>query len=241
MKTNKIVLLDDDPNYIRLFAEAYAEAAPEGDELVTFGSEDVCTEYIRRNYMNISALFIDIELKKTNGIELASCITHAYRSIPVVFVSSYAEKYCQDIFLRDIDLTPAAFMTKPADPAAVRKTLDKLRALADTERETLMVKSGGQTLFLPSEEIIYIESSNKTLVIHSEGGDLPINGKLGELLCALPKSFLQCHKSYAVNSARIISFTSRSVTLTGGVRLPVSRGFSQEFSRRLVALKGFGG
>lgn len=228
MKTNKIVLLDDDPNYIRLFAEAYAEAAPEGDELVTFGSEDVCTEYIRRNYMNISALFIDIELKKTNGIELASCITHAYRSIPVVFVSSYAEKYCQDIFLRDIDLTPAAFMTKPADPAAVRKTLDKLRALADTERETLMVKSGGQTLFLPSEEIIYIESSNKTLVIHSEGGDLP-------------KSFLQCHKSYAVNSARIISFTSRSVTLTGGVRLPVSRGFSQEFSRRLVALKGFGG
>lgn len=241
MKTNKIVLLDDDPNYIRLFAEAYAEAAPEGDELVTFGSEDVCTEYIRRNYMNISALFIDIELKKTNGIELASCITHAYRSIPVVFVSSYAEKYCQDIFLRDIDLTPAAFMTKPADPAAVRKTLDKLRALADTERETLMVKSGGHTLFLPSEEIIYIESSNKTLVIHSEGGDLPINGKLGELLRDLPKSFLQCHKSYAVNSARIISFTSRSVTLTGGVRLPVSRGFSQEFSRRLVALKGFGG
>lgn len=227
MKTNKIVLLDDDPNYIRLFAEAYAEAAPEGDELVTFGSEDVCTEYIRRNYMDISALFIDIELKKTNGIELASCITHAYRSIPVVFVSSYAEKYCQDIFLRDIDLTPAAFMTKPADPAAVRKTL--------------MVKSGGETLFLPSEEIIYIESSNKTLVIHSEGGDLPINGKLGELLCALPKSFLQCHKSYAVNSTRIISFTSRSVTLTGGVRLPVSRGFSQEFSRRLVALKGFGG
>lgn len=227
MKTNKIVLLDDDPNYIRLFAEAYAEAAPEGDELVTFGSEDVCTEYIRRNYMDISALFIDIELKKTNGIELASCITHAYRSIPVVFVSSYAEKYCQDIFLRDIDLTPAAFMTKPADPAAVRKTL--------------MVKSGGQTLFLPSEEIIYIESSNKTLVIHSEGGDLPINGKLGELLRDLPKSFLQCHKSYAVNSARIISFTSRSVTLTGGVRLPVSRGFSQEFSRRLVALKGFGG
>ena len=241
MKTNKIVLLDDDPNYIRLFAEAYAEAAPEGDELVTFGSEDVCTEYIRRNYMDISALFIDIELKKTNGIELASCITHAYRSIPVVFVSSYAEKYCQDIFLRDIDLTPAAFMTKPADPAAVRKTLDKLRALADTERETLRVTSGGETLFLPSEEIIYIESSNKTLVIHSEGGDLPINGKLGELLCALPKSFLQCHKSYAVNSARIISFTSRSVTLTGGVRLPVSRGFSQEFSRRLVALKGFGG
>lgn len=241
MKTNKIVLLDDDPNYIRLFAEAYAEAAPEGDELVTFGSEDVCTEYIRRNYMDISALFIDIELKKTNGIELASCITHAYRSIPVVFVSSYAEKYCQDIFLRDIDLTPAAFMTKPADPAAVRKTLDKLRALADTERETLMVKSGGQNLFLPSEEIIYIESSNKTLVIHSEGGDLPINGKLGELLRDLPKSFLQCHKSYAVNSARIISFTSRSVTLTGGVRLPVSRGFSQEFSRRLVALKGFGG
>lgn len=232
MKTNKIVLLDDDPNYIRLFAEAYAEAAPEGDELVTFGSEDVCTEYIRRNYMDISALFIDIELKKTNGIELASCITHAYRSIPVVFVSSYADKYCQDIFLRDIDLTPAAFMTKPADPAAVRKTLDKLRALADTERETLMVKSGGQTLFLPSEEIIYIESSNKTLVIHSEGG---------ELLRDLPKSFLQCHKSYAVNSARIISFTSRSVTLTGGVRLPVSRGFSQEFSRRLVALKGFGG
>ncbi len=232
MKTNKIVLLDDDPNYIRLFAEAYAEAAPEGDELVTFGSEDVCTEYIRRNYMDISALFIDIELKKTNGIELASCITHAYHSIPVVFVSSYADKYCQDIFLRDIDLTPAAFMTKPADPAAVRKTLDKLRALADTERETLMVKSGGQTLFLPSEEIIYIESSNKTLVIHSEGG---------ELLRDLPKSFLQCHKSYAVNSARIISFTSRSVTLTGGVRLPVSRGFSQEFSRRLVALKGFGG
>ena len=66
-------------------------------------------------------------------------------------------------------------------------------------------------------------------------------GKLGELLRDLPKSFLQCHKSYAVNSARIISFTSRSVTLTGGVRLPVSRGFSQEFSRRLVALKGFGG
>ena len=122
MKTNKIVLLDDDPNYIRLFAEAYAEAAPEGDELVTFGSEDVCTEYIRRNYMDISALFIDIELKKTNGIELASCITHAYRSIPVVFVSSYAEKYCQDIFLRDIDLTPAAFMTKCCPPRKTQKT-----------------------------------------------------------------------------------------------------------------------
>lgn len=201
--------------------------------------EDAFAEYIRNNYTEISAVIMDIELKNSNGIELASAINHAYKSIPIIFITGYPEKYCQEVFLKDINLSPFAFITKPITETSISKVLKKL-TINKKPRKSILLKSGKNNIIVAADEILYIESKDKNLIVKTVSQTYTLHDKLSDFSGRLPDNFLMPHKSYIVNIKYIKEFTRDKIKLTNDTVLPISRSKKTEFIDRLIFLRGFG-
>ncbi|HEX5565315.1 MAG TPA: LytTR family DNA-binding domain-containing protein [Sporosarcina sp.] len=83
---------------------------------------------------------------------------------------------------------------------------------------------------VPIEQITHIESFQKKTFFYTEDGQFSISNTLKELDKRLPEIFLRIHRSYIVNTARILrisrDFSSNLVvTLTDGTELPVSQSY----------------
>ena len=120
----KFVLLDDDAGFSVLFCNMIAEVGKY--EVETFSTEEEFVKYLRNNHTEIAAIFMDIELKNSNGIEMASDINRMYERMPIIFITGYPEKYCQDVFLKDFSFTPFAFIAKPITESSISKVIQKI-------------------------------------------------------------------------------------------------------------------
>lgn len=233
----KIVLLDDDANFTEIFCSMTAEIG--GCETKPFTSEDDFAVYIRSNFKDVDAVFMDIELKDSNGIELASAINHTYKNIPIIFITGYPEKYCQEVFLKDITLTPFAFIAKPMTNESISKVLEKLDNHIN-KTVAIKLKNGKNNTIINTDEIIYIESNNKELIITAKNQTFIIHDKLAEFIKKLPENFLSPHKSYIVNTKYIKEIQSNKIALIDqDTLLPISRSRKAEFLDKLIYIKGF--
>lgn len=233
----KIVLLDDDENFTELFCRVTAEI--DGVEAKPLVSEDDFAVYLRNNFKNIDAVFMDIELKGSNGIDLASAINHSYKGIPIIFITGYPVKYCQEVFLKDISLTPFAFIAKPITNESISKVIEKLNNHIN-KTVAIKLKNGKSNIIVNTDEIIYIESNNKELFINTKNQTFRIHDKLAEFIKKLPDNFLSPHKSYIVNTKYIKEIQSNKVALIDhDTLLPISRSRKAEFLDKLIYIKGF--
>ena len=88
----------------------------------------------------------------------------------------------------------------------------------------ITLKWRNRRVIVAPEDIIYVESYNRHLVIHtSDGSETEIVGKLSEFMKLLPQEdFVITHKSFAVNMNYISCFDKDGVILKDSSELPVS-------------------
>ena len=83
---------------------------------------------------------------------------------------------------------------------------------------------------VPIEQITHIESYQKKTFFYTEDGQFSVSSTLKELDNRLPEIFLRIHRSYIVNTAKILrisrDFSSNLVvTLVDGTELPVGQSY----------------
>lgn len=176
-----------------------------------------------RSGKKYDVIFLDVELGASgSGIDFAERLKKLLPNAWIVFVTAYP-KYSQDIFLREINL--AGFLLKPVDREHFDALTGQLRKkVRDMSARKLVLTFRQRNLTIPTNEILYIESSAHQAIIHLAGGQSELcYEKLTELEKKLPSSFAQCHQSYLVNLEEVTSLESDSVVLSGGIAIPVSR------------------
>lgn len=232
----KFVLLDDDRNFNVLFSKMIAEDG--ANEVEAFSTEEEFVTYLRNNHTEIAAVFMDIELKNSNGIELASAVNRMYEKMPIIFITGYPEKYCQDVFLKDFSFTPFAFITKPVTESSISKVLQKI-LICGKRSGLIVVKKGKSNTIVELDKLMYIESLNKELVFHTVDDKIIVHEKLTDYLDKLTQEFLVPHKSYAVNIRYVKNYTGKDVTLVDDSVIPISRSRKADFIDKLIYLRGF--
>lgn len=182
-------------------------------------------------------LFIlDIELKSTTGIQVGRFLRDELKQsqAEILFISGKSE-YAMDLFV----LRPIDFLIKPLDPAKVHDCL--LRVLAFFERSSPYFQySQRQSLNrIPYSEIMYFESDNKTLLIHTLLEVQRIVMQLSAVIHASPpppEHFVQIHQSYLVNFKYLKKATYSEVLMENGTTLPISYTYRKEVRERLHTL-----
>lgn len=100
-------------------------------------------------------------------------------------------------------------------------------------KDALFIKQGQQFRKILVCDILYLESENVYVCIHTTKGKMLARGTLSHYLDLLvSNSFFRIHRSFAVNAEHIQAISTEYITI-GDSKLPVSKVYREELLERL--------
>jgi two-component system LytT family response regulator len=205
-------------------------------------------------------LFLDIQMPLMGGFEVIKEVGAARMPV-TVFVTAYDayavrafEASALDYLLKpysderfDQCLTRALAHVRTQQREEMSRRLISVLAqnheggarASSTHLERLLVKVGGRVLFLPAEEIDWIEAAGVYVQLHAGSRKFLHRASLGELEASLdPQRFIRIHRSSIVNIQRVQELYPHShgdyvAVLKDGTRLKLSRSYRPKLETRL--------
>ena len=93
--------------------------------------------------------------------------------------------------------------------------------------ESFLVDTRDEKLVIPYSRIYYFESRGRKIHIRTKNGEYAFYAKMDTLTERLPAKFQRCHRSYIVNTDKILRavFAENYLELTDKIGVPISRGY----------------
>lgn len=182
-------------------------------------------------------LYLDIQMDKGNGIETARNIRKMDENVLLIFVSGY-DKYLMELFQWDV----FDFIKKPINTEIFIKTFLRANEKICIKKVYFTYRYKSEEYKVLSSEIYYFESRGRKIVVHLKSGEAEeFNGKLNDVENNLKSGkipFLRIHQSYLVNFLFIKSRLKAEITLTNGIKFPISEERQKAFDQNYGKLLG---
>ena len=231
----QIAIVDDmDDDRLRLSRDIRALLAQKGcvSSILTFASAE---EFLSSSACaSLDIAFLDVRMDGMNGIELASRLRNASKSLIIVFVTSSRE-YALDAF----PVHPFDYLVKPYTKERVAKVLEDILAALNMRNAGKSIKVdvpyGSVVVLL--DRIIVIESRSHSSVITLEGGqETRSTFSFAEIsgLVANESQFLVINRGVAINMDKVVSVEAATVVMEGGLRLPLRKRDRGDLTRAIT-------
>ena len=191
--------------------------------------------------VNTGVLFdiylLDILMPGLTGIEVGAAIRETDRDAAIVFLSSSDEFGVTSYRVRAYD-----YLIKPVEESNLFPTLDELlKQIAARRINTFPIRAKNGIRTVQLHRLVYVEYRNHKCFYHLEDGTViesitlrePFNEIIAPILT--DKRFVKSTISYLVNIACVKSIEGRTLYLTDGACLPVSRGCINDLRKSLVS------
>lgn len=165
-------------------------------------------------------LYLDIEMERLNGIDVAKRIREKNFDVFFIYISSY-----DNYFRKLLDVEPFRFLDKPIDEELFKQYFKMAceRILTkDTYFEYCFNKITHKVCV---KDIMYFESVGRTIVVKHKDGIGKFYGKLNQIekeMMQNETAFLRIHQSYLINYHYITEMSFSKVTMIDGTVLRVS-------------------
>jgi two-component system LytT family response regulator len=201
-------------------------------------------------------VFLDVQMPRTDGFAVVHAIG-AERMPPIIFVTAH-DQYA----IRAFEIAAIDYLLKPVTEErfelAFKRAIGRLRdashedatkqlmalldAIANPPRqpERFAVRSGENTLFVPINEVDWIEAFQNYVRLHAGPATYLLHVPLNTIEGVLDSNrFLRIHRSYIVNVRRIaqlwsIAHGQYAVELKSGQRLQSGRTYNERIRRALT-------
>lgn len=194
---------------------------PDGDSLIEAAEKG----------QRFDAVFLDIEMPKTDGMKTAARLHEFSAHLPVIFLTSHTE-----MAMDGYEVGAFRFLQKPVREEKLRQTLADFNALYK-EKKVLCLKESGEEYFVSPEEIICAEADNNIVRFITFHKEYKVRIKISDAVKLLDSSadyFCRIHRSVVVNLGHIVSRTAKEIKLDNGNAYPVSKSRSDELKTRLI-------
>lgn len=230
----RIAVCDDDVKIAEYISDKISEYTPDCS-VNTFSNPDSLMTFLCSNETDL--IFMDIVLEDKNGIDVAAKIAEKYPNVMTVFITAFADKFSEEIFLK---LKPYGYLHKPLKTEILHHYLDSANHDIEVRNRKLSVKIGVDVIDIPFEKIIYVESEKRLSHIYIDGCDNPYDTytKLDDIQRNLDNGFIRCHKSYSVNADYIKSIEKDCFVLKNGKEISISKAMHSEARVRYFKAKG---
>lgn len=193
-------------------------------------SEFSSGEALLNDCHDFDIILLDMKLPGKNGIEVAKQLHNDNKNSQVIFITSYQE-YAFDAFRVDA----VHYLIKPVSDQDLFHALDKaIQWISQNDCKALTIFKGSSSQIIFIRDILYCESIDHKIFIHTTSGSYDFFGTLGALEKELDQRFFRCHKSYLINMNYVISKKHDTATVLGGGQVFVSRRKQQEFNKKLI-------
>ena len=99
----------------------------------------------------------------------------------------------------------------------------------DKRPEQLFIRRRNQSVRLDKAQILYVESRQRKVVIHTLRDALEIYATMSHMEKELGAQFYRCHRGYLVNLSQITGYTGDTITLCGGEAIYLAKDKYNEF------------
>ena len=151
-----------------------------------------------KNGYKYELMFLDIEMKKLNGIDAARRIRELNRSVLLIYVSAH-EQYLKELF----EVEPFRFLSKPLDEKLFQRYFQEAIVRIEESNAYFQYKNYKVMRKVPFRDILYFESDYRMVNIHlSDGTQEQFYGKLNDVekeVRETSQCFIRIHQSYLVN------------------------------------------
>ena len=235
----RVLIVEDEAHarhYLRelLEGEPYVEVVGESSN----GVQGV--QQIRE--LSPDIVFVDIQMPGLDGFGMIDRIAGT-RSPLFVFVTGYSEYAVKAFEIEAVD-----YLCKPFDKErfsisverAIRRLNSAVPSVGDNQwLSRLSIKDDERILFVPVDEIIWIEAANKYVVIYTQAGSHVSRQTIQGLEDQLnPREFVRTHRSTIVRKAAVrglhpLFHGDYIVKLVNGAEVTLSRSFRGSFFREM--------
>lgn len=197
--------------------------------VASFSQAEALLERLREEPEAFDLLLLDIQLEGMTGMELARTLRELGSEVSILFLTGRA-----DCALEGYDVHPVHFLLKPVDRAALAGAL-RLDWARNHRPRAVVLRAGGRTISLPTAEIRYLESINRSVVVHLTDGEqtFPLTMTQAERLTPADQ-FARCHNSFLVNLSHVAEAGRTVVRLRNGEQLPMGRRYCQSFQTAFI-------
>ena len=179
-------------------------------------------EFFRSTDWEFDLAVVDIFLSEAlTGLDVGKELSE--RNIPFLFLTANQDEQTLRAAAR---LNPRTYLTKPFQKTDVVAAFEIIR-MGLVPKIQIRTNSGNE--YLNPNSIYFIKGDGSYVEIYCDSGKIVQRKLLKDLLDELPDNFIRVHRSYAVNSHFIESRSATHITIKGE-RIPISRGFKEQFS-----------
>lgn len=203
-------------------------------------------------HLKPDVVFLDIEIPELDAFGVIEEI--GLEEMPlIIFVTAY-DRYT----LKAFEVYALDYLLKPFDEARFYAALERVKRELHLRRQAqqtalpqfiassgrtrrLPIKSGGRTVFLPLEEIDYLEAAGNYVRVHAGSQEYLMRDTMNSCETRLTGAdFVRIHRSVIVNRHRIKElrpwFTGEYVViLSTGKELTLSRGYRDRLPQLMAA------
>lgn len=189
-------------------------------ETEVFYSAENLMDYINKGN-RFDVIFMDVRMQPMSGIEFGQILRDKlYDETTKLVYISWDDSFAMDLF----KTRPFDFLVKPIKKDTIFRVMEKIDGLLSSSNKVFTYAVSKKVYRIPYADILYFESENRKIHVHTTGGTRTFYGKMGEVHQQLDLNiFWDIHKSYTVNHHHIKMFDLTSVTLSNGQKLNISQ------------------
>lgn len=231
MKLN-IAICDDEQNQIEYIKGIVSEWAKVKGHISVF-SEFPSAEAFLFDYAenrNYDILLLDIEMDGMNGVELARTLRKETEDLQIIFVTGY-DDYIADGY----DVAALHYLMKPVKKEKLFSVLDRAVRLISEREKNVILNASGTVLKIPLDKIMYVESQQNYIVIHTEKDAYRIKRTLSSMEKELDSGFFRTGRSYIVGLRYVAGISKTEIKLDNGTVIPLGRGLFDAANKAFIA------
>ena len=227
----KIAICDDEEQQRKYVLELLGAWAKLGRHLLEVkefpNAESFLFHYETEKDFDI--LLLDVEMEKLSGIDLAKEVRKENKAVQIVFITGYYE-YFSDGF----DVSALHYLIKPVDERKLYPVLDRAVSNLSYRERSVLLSTADADIRVPLADILYVESENVYVVVHTVGGNYRSRISLSKFITQLDDTFYQVHRSFVVGLKYVKKVSRSDVTMLNGDILPIRRGSYDEVHAALI-------
>ena len=227
----RCIIIEDQPPAQRVLQKFICDM--EHMELkATFADALKAMDFLKTEHIDL--IFLDIHLPKISGIDFLKTLPNKPHVILTTAFSEYA--------LESYEYQVVDYLLKPFSFERFVKAISKVpiaRAERHTEKivpenkstpEILFIKSGYEHLRISIDDILFIQSEADYTEIFTPQKKHLTSHSLKHWLRTLPLGqFTQVHKSFIVNTRKILKVSGNSIFFDKDTFVPIGRAFKEGF------------
>ncbi len=227
------IIIDDDDDSIEGLKQ-YIDSYPYLELIRTYNNPITAVKEISLSKTPIDFLFLDIQMSKLSGLEVASVIRHKVDKL--IFTTAHAKHS-----LAAYEVLCNQYILKPFSQQKFEKTIHRLIDHPKQEfprsNENIFIKVGnnGKYLQLKCDDIIYINAMEHYVVIHTPLEQYIQHTSMKDVEYALRNNdnFIRVHKSHIISKKHILSVYGNKIILSNNVEIIIGATFKQSFTNFL--------